>query len=689
MVQAGRSIRDSRRGRFRPEATGAVRTGRLCAVRLLAALAVCCLFFPCSPAQAKNLLRTGVPTDQPPFSFVADPASATVRGFCVDLARLLAANMDMSLRLSAQSRGDFQAALLDDRIDLFCGLSGRPANDDKIQLIETDVKIERKIFVNRSCVTVTCFKDLPGHSVVVVKGGGAAVPAEAKDVRLIETDSQLEALRLLNAGKAEVFLSDSSLTTLYLIQKNGFRNIVEVGLPFETATLALAVRKDNAALLTGLSINLGKVLQGKEYDLIRRKWLGKDTLQSIWDSYLKTIIYALGACLLVLVFFMAWNGMLRRKVQAITKSLRLSEKKYRDLIESSPEMIHLVAPDGTVRLANHSALTRLGYSWAEMSRLRLTDLVAEEQRGDASVFIESVFRQGYAKRELVFEAKDAARLYVEIICTALDMIDGEPALICCFSRDMTERKRLEEELIETERLAIIGQMAAGLAHEINNPLGIILANAEDILANSELGAEDRLSLRSIARNCVRAGDIIDNLLSYTRPGYSQKATVDLERLIEESLVFLKQKLKQKSIEVEKDITPEATMLGEENQIQQMLINLLLNAIQAMGPSGKLTVRVLAGDNGLGPALRLEVEDSGEGIPEDNLPKIFNPFFTAGKKNGFGLGLFISKTIAVRHGGKMSVRSTLGRGTVMIVDLPRGAPESGEREPNAGRTVGAP
>jgi len=686
MGETDQNARGSLRNRPRPRATVAVRPVRIPALRLIPALALCGLFLQCSPAQAKNLLRAGVPTDHPPFSFVADSSSTTVRGFCVDLIRLLAANMDMSLRLSTQGRSDFQATLLENRIDLFCGLSGRLANNENIQLIETDVKIDKKIFVNRSCVTVTCFKDLPGHSVVVVKGGDVVVPPEAKGIRLLEVDSQLEALGLLNANKADVFLSDSSLTTLYLIQKNGFKNIMEVGLPFETATLALAMRKDNAALLTDLSFSLGKVMEGKEYDLIRRKWLGKDTFQSIWDTYLKTIMYALSACLLVLVFFMAWNGMLRRKVQAITKSLRLSEKKYRDLIESSPEMIHLIAPDGAVRLANNSALTRLGYSWEEMSKLRLTDMVADEQRGEVSLFIEGVFQQGYAKRELVFEARDATRLYVEIICTVVYMTDGEPTLICCFSRDMTERKRLEEELIQTERLAIIGQMAAGLAHEINNPLGIILANTEDILANSELCEEDMLSLRTIARNCVRAGDIIDNLLSYTRPGNLQKTTVDLERLIEESLVFLKQKLRQKAITVKTEISCEATLLGDENQIQQMLINLMLNAIQAMGQAGRLTVRVLADENGQCPTLHLEVVDNGEGIPEGNLPEIFNPFFTAGKKNGFGLGLFISKTIAEHHGGKMSVRSTLGQGTVMMVDLPRGQPES--EKANAYQAVGA-
>ena len=655
-------------------------------------VAVAVLFH--SPAEARRYLSTGVVEEFPPYSFV-DARSSTVRGFCIDLTKLLAANMDQGLRLSAQPTSEkLQSALENGRVDLICGVFEKPPRSKAIQLIETNVSVERKIFVNKLCVTVTCLKDLPGHTLVVVKGQGVAPPPDTPHLRVIEADSQLEALRLLDENQAEVFLSECSLTTLYMIQKNDFRNIKEVGMPFETAKLALAVRKDDALLLKDLSIALGQALDGDHYRLIRRKWLGQNAWSSFWDTYLKHVLYALGAFAAILLFFALWNRTLHRKVQAMTRSLRRSEKKYRDLIEFSPEMIHLVAQDGHILLSNSSAAKRLGDGRENRARRNLAGLAPSGSAEDIRDFLALVFARGYGKRELAFEAMDGTRMPVEMIATIVSLTDDEQPLACCFSRDMTERKRLEEELIQTERLAIIGQMAAGLAHEINNPLGIILANAEDLLGSGACRGEEQEGLETIARNAVRAGDIIDNLLSFTRPVFCMQDEIDLPRLIDESLLFLKQKLKKKCIAVHKHIPPDITMAGDENQIQQMLINLMLNAIQAMEPHGSLTLRAFPRD-GQGGGLRLEIEDTGVGITAENQAKLFTPFFTSGKNNGVGLGLFISKTIVERHGGGIFVRSAQGQGTVMAVDLPGrqtsvdrgGNPEPETGSSNVGKDTG--
>jgi signal transduction histidine kinase len=235
---------------------------------------------------------------------------------------------------------------------------------------------------------------------------------------------------------------------------------------------------------------------------------------------------------------------------------------------------------------------------------------------------------------------------------------------------MTDRKRLEEDLIQSDRLAIMGQMAAGIAHEINNPLGIILANAEDAIGNHLDAQSTRESLESIERNAVRAGKTIEDLLSFTRPHPPERVSIDLPQLIDESLSFLKQKLKQKKIKVEKSFPDDpVVILGDENLLQQLLINLLLNSTQAMQHGGKLMIRVAVHQNGKDGRITLEVEDTGAGIPDNDLPKIFDPFFTSRKEKGFGLGLFTSRIIVEKHQGTLSAMSELGRGTVMTVEMP--------------------
>jgi signal transduction histidine kinase len=301
---------------------------------------------------------------------------------------------------------------------------------------------------------------------------------------------------------------------------------------------------------------------------------------------------------------------------------------------------------------------------------KLHDLVTPDQRDDLRKFVEDVFHDGFGQKEFVFRAKTGKEINMEMVATTVGGLDGLEALACCFSRDMTDRKRLEEDLIQSDRLAIMGQMAAGIAHEINNPLGIILANAEDAIGNHLDAQSTRESLESIERNAVRAGKTIEDLLSFTRPHPPERVSIDLPQLIDESLSFLKQKLKQKKIKVEKSFPDDpVVILGDENLLQQLLINLLLNSTQAMQHGGKLMIRVAVHQNGKDGRITLEVEDTGAGIPDNDLPKIFDPFFTSRKEKGFGLGLFTSRIIVEKHQGTLSAKSELGRGTVMTVEMP--------------------
>jgi signal transduction histidine kinase len=224
--------------------------------------------------------------------------------------------------------------------------------------------------------------------------------------------------------------------------------------------------------------------------------------------------------------------------------------------------------------------------------------------------------------------------------------------------------------MQSERLAIMGEMAAGIAHEINNPLGIILANTEELIQETDGRGTIRESLQTIERNAIRAGKFIDDLLTFTRPNPASKVRIDLIALIEESLSFCKQQLRQKGIRVEKQFPGEAVFFeGDDNQIQQLMVNLILNSIQAISERGSIRLRVgKERDNG-SEKVHLEVADTGMGIQEKDLPRIFDPFYTARKNKGFGLGLSISKRIIEKHNGAIRVESMVGQGTTIFIDLP--------------------
>jgi PAS domain S-box-containing protein len=623
------------------------------------------------PSQAwssDKKLKVGVSQYEPPISFIEEN-EMTPKGFSVDLANLLADTLGLEAEVYAIANSELIPALNDGKIDMVIGVM-----DDSYSttnMIKTTVQANRNYYINRQCLTFTSFKDLPGHTVAIEKGRTlTSLLLSQTNINFIETESQEEALALVDSMKAQVYISMDSGATQYILEKKGFNNIKEVGMPIEIVPLVLAVNKGDPELLTSLSIAYGKILEDGRYHGIFYRWLGNDIKFIFLGKYRKYIIGVGLVAIFGLLLSIIWSFVLKKKVNHITKDLQISEQRYRDLIETSPEMIHLISMRGEIRLANKIALTHLGYNETEMKSIRLHDLMLPEQKEDVTSFIDSVFRHKYSNEEFIFKTKSGNCIHVEMVATIVKGTDNEAELVCCFARDITERKRLEENLIHSDRLAIMGQMAAGIAHEINNPLGIIMSNAQDMLYH-ELKADDsQESLKSIERNALRAAKIIEDLLSFTRPRLQEIEPVDLIQLSDESLLFFKQRLRQKNIKIVKSYASDLISLsGDRKLIQQLLINLILNAIHAIKTEGVITLRIEMAGEGVDRKLILKVEDNGIGIPQEDLKKIFDPFFTSRKEDGFGLGLFISKIIVEKHHGNLSVSSNVGKGTVMTVEFP--------------------
>ena len=637
-------------------------------IAAIAALLAFLLLYPGRSWAAKPII-VGVPDSLPPFSFT-DVTHFGVRGFCVDLALLLGREMGHGIKFVVMPPHELMRSLRSGQVDLIVIAASRKDEEPNLSVIETDIIVDRHYFANDDCVTVTCHKDLPGHTVALVEGSDHPDTDTNQDsINFIEVASPLEALKLLESRKADVYIANSALTALYLIQKNRFENIKQVGIPIESIPLSVVVRKDNPDFLKELSLAFGKVFNREDYHLIYKKWMGKGIRFSFWEKYIKAILITLGlgaGGLFILVF---WNLLLKRKVNSITRDLQISEKKYRDLIDFSPDMIYLVSPGGNINLANKIALSKLGFDEDKLTSLRLHDLTCSGDHSAVDAFLESAFRQGVAQDEFVFTNGTGDSINVEITAAVLRGKVDSTHMACCVARDITRRRRLEEELIQSERLVTMGQMAAGLAHEINNPLGLILASTQDSLYGDIDSAELQGNLQIIERNALRAGSIIDNLLSFTRPTPFKRAPVDLSRVVDESLFMLKQHLKSKEIEIKQDISDSPlTFQGDENQIQQLLINLILNSIEAIEQKGTISIRARGDGAGKSPKILLEVEDTGAGIPEEELPKIFDPFFTSRKIKGFGLGLFIAKTIVERHNGTIVATAKAGEGTLMKIEL---------------------
>jgi PAS domain S-box-containing protein len=254
--------------------------------------------------------------------------------------------------------------------------------------------------------------------------------------------------------------------------------------------------------------------------------------------------------------------------------------------------------------------------------------------------------------------------------------DAQEVASVGFFTDLRPRIVLEQKLQEThlqlvqlEKLRSLGEMAAGVAHEINNPLGGILIYASLLMEGLAPDDAQRADLGRIVQEATRCQEIVKSLLEFARQSGPKKELIDVNRAVTDGLLFLENQATFHNIEIIKELGPSfPPLLGNAGQLKQVFLNIMINAADAMQGRGVLTIKTFfAGD---GDKIAIEFSDTGGGIPQDILPRIFDPFFTTKKVGeGTGLGLSMSYGIVKEHKGNIEVDTVLGSGTTFRVLLP--------------------
>jgi PAS domain S-box-containing protein len=366
---------------------------------------------------------------------------------------------------------------------------------------------------------------------------------------------------------------------------------------------------------------------------------------------------------------------LEQEVLTRTAALRTSEERFRTMFEDAGIGIALTDAGGRVLEAN-LALRQMLRCDAEALRGRIVTTLLHhpgEDVDEADLFAELVAGERSAYRlqgRCVRQSGEPmwANLTVSGVRGDTDELKYAIAMV----EDITERRQAQEALIQSEKLAVTGRLAASLAHEINNPLQSVigcLGLAQESLAAGEEKDADNL-LRIATEELERAAGIVAQLRDLNRPvGSGERARADVNLLLEHVLMLTKEQCHRRGLKVVRDVTEDLpSLVLAPDRIQQALLNLVLNAMEAMPDGGQLCVSTSRTDAPLG--VSVSFADTGPGIAPDALPHIFDPFYTT-KSEGLGLGLYITRNIVEEHRGRIEVESLFGEGATFTVWLPTG------------------
>ena len=353
------------------------------------------------------------------------------------------------------------------------------------------------------------------------------------------------------------------------------------------------------------------------------------------------------------------------ELQQTKNELEALLDQYSDLYDFSPVGYLTLETSGKILNANLTSVSFLGMERSRLTGRYFVDFVTAEDRPDFSAFLQTTFSQPTKNAiEVALWKKDKAPFVVQI-----EALAAVPVQECRLAMiDVNERKRAEELFLRNSKLESLGLLAGGIAHDFNNILAAILGNLS--LARAQIATPQKLAKRLAAAEtaAARAKDLTIQLLTFARGGAPVKKVTFLKYLIREAALFATHGTSVScEFSLADDLWP---VMADSGQISQVLHNLVLNAVQAMPDGGKLTIRAQNVDPvpGRDRCVEVSIADSGAGIPEDQLSKIFDPYYTT-KPQGSGLGLATCHAILKKHGGSISVESTLGHGSAFQISLP--------------------
>ncbi|USK76820.1 transporter substrate-binding domain-containing protein [Peribacillus frigoritolerans] len=613
----------------------------ICAVITVNLFFFCCFFPSAVHSEAQKVIRVAGDNNFPPFEYLSD--SGVYTGFNVDIMNAISIETGIRFEYYPMPWNEAVQAMRSGKVDAIQGMKYNQEREGIYDFSAPYFTSSQGIFVLKDNMFIRKIEDLKGRKVAVQKGDVASgLLSKVDRLQLVETNNQQEAVQSLIDGKVDAFIGNR-ITGQYFLQKNEQQSLIKiVGEPLGTTKYAVAVMPKNKELLTLFNQAISQIKKDGTYEKIEKKWFGEYILPNT-QRLRKTLLYLeIGLILtfIVISLILWWNLSLKREVAKRTEQIEhvnkdLEEKMLlleeninfqQQVLNSAYSSLITLNQQGLVSMINVRAMEYLGVDGNVVGK-RFQDLPTARFIPEKEIRAALEKKRVFLQKETVWSHYASKKRHITYSMYPIQTIGGESVGAVLNFFDSTEQKQLERKVAQDDRLRSLGQLVAGIAHEIRNPLTSILTYTQ--LLPKKFASAD------------------------FRTFFSEQVTSEITRL----------NIKEKNLSIVREFAGDIQATADTQQIKQVLVNVILNAIQASNTGGTLIFRAYYRD----VFTVVEIEDEGIGISEEEIDKIFEPFYTR-KPNGVGLGLSITYQLVKENEGIIETRSEAGKGTVVTICL---------------------
>lgn len=620
-----------------------------------------------------NKITYGADYSSPPLRYV-DEENGQYTGFIVDYITALSFELGVEFEYKPLDSWNEALTQLSNRQSDFFDMIPSDLREKQFDFTDSVYLLRGAILVPAHEKSIIDYRDLSGKVVAVPKGDYAIefLQSRVDDIQFINTKNMQEAILTLQDGKADAVVGDEPVI-IYYRDKLRAKDTLKIldNIMYEQSA-ALAVPKSEKTLLSILNKGVRILKQKELLNKIQQKWFGisiPSSSEKLSQKITLMVTIFFSILLLIVYLFYHWNGLLKKEVEKRTRELNISREKLQITFDGLTHLMIVIDRDFKIQNVNDAFCNILGIEKEMALKGNLTDFQKIFLPDEFNEIVSNTFDKD--KHETMEYNKKGRILKI----TAFPLKDEITPSILIMIEDITQIRIGERQLLQNRKMAAIGQLAAGVAHEIRNPLGLIRNYCYLLKNNPDQGKLEK-SIKVIESSVERASGIINNLLNFSRISGNKMEQTNIRKFMAGILALEEKVLKIKNIDY--DVYCEHDLLAYVNQesLKHILTNLVSNAVDAMPQGGRLIIRCYTEFENL----IVKCVDTGIGIDEDNLKDIFNPFFTTkdpGK--GTGLGLYIVFNEVQKCGGDIKVSSKPGAGTTFCIKLPLGGDSKNENK----------